>query len=177
MPQRAILVRSADLTAVLRKRLVSDRICNNLVQMSRQELDRSLKRIRDLGLRLTPQRTEILSILIEAAAPVSAQEVHQEIIQRQPAVSLDTVYRNLTTLTEVGLVSQVGLQNRDSARFEYQGQDHHHHAVCLKCRRSVCIGEISPQPAIEKELKAVGFKTMGHVFEIYGICASCMEDL
>lgn len=144
--------------------------------VSQRELDHSFKRIRDLGLRLTPQRTEILSILIQAQAPISAQEIHQSVIKRQPAVSLDTVYRNLTTLTEVGLVSQVGLQNRDSARFEYQGQDHHHHAICLRCRKSVCIGEISSQPGIEKELKVLGFKPMGHVFEVYGLCADCRED-
>jgi Fur family zinc uptake transcriptional regulator len=144
--------------------------------MSEEELNQSIRRIRDLGYRLTPQRTEILSILIKAGVPLSAQEVHQQIIRQQPAVSLDTVYRNLTTLTEVGLVSQVGLQSRDSARFEYQGENHHHHAICLKCRKSLCIGEISFQPEIEKELKAIGFRPVGHIFEIYGICAECDKD-
>lgn len=143
--------------------------------MSQAELKQSLERFRSLGYRLTPQRTEILNILVHAGCPLSAQDVHRRLTELQPNVSLDTVYRNLTTLVESGIVSMVGLQNRDSARFEYQGKDHHHHAVCLKCRKSFCIGEISHQPAIEKELRAAGFKAMGHVFEIYGLCSTCRE--
>lgn len=144
--------------------------------MSQTELEQSLEWIRELGYRLTPQRIEILNILVSARSPIAAQEVHRRILGRQPNVSLDTVYRNLTTLVDAGLVSMVGLQNRDSARFEYQGKDHHHHAVCLKCKKSFCIGEITHQPGIEKELKAAGFQPMGHVFEIYGLCASCRGD-
>ena len=37
-----------------------------------------------------------------------------------PHVSLDTVYRNLELLREAGLVSQINLQSRESARFELQ---------------------------------------------------------
>ncbi len=139
--------------------------------------DGVLHRLKQQGLKLTPQRLEILRILVEAREPLTAREVAQAVRATHPHVSLDTVYRNLTTLTECGLVNQVNLQNRESTRFEFQGEGgHHHHFVCLRCGKSFCV-ESCPRPLVTlKPTADPGFRVMGHAFEVYGYCTPCQGE-
>lgn len=141
------------------------------------DLEISLEKIKKMGYRLTPQRVELLQTLIETQGPMSAHEIHESIKKKQPHVSLDTVYRNLSTLTATGIVSQINLQNRDSARFEYQGTAHHHHAVCMNCKTSFCLATCGLPEKTMKEIKDTGFEIAGHVFEVYGYCSDCRAKM
>lgn len=136
--------------------------------------DGVLQRLKQYGLKLTPQRLEILRIVMEAERALTAQEVVQAVRAAHPHVSLDTVYRNLALLTRVGLVNQVNLQNRDSTRFEFQGEgEHHHHFICLECGKTFCV-ESCPTPMIDaRPPEDPGFKVVGHAFEMYGFCTAC----
>lgn len=133
-----------------------------------------LQRLNERGMKLTPQRVEIVKILMDANEPVTAQEVAQAVRTIHPHVSLDTVYRNLTMLIECGLVNQVNLQNRESTRFEFQGNSgHHHHCVCLGCGKSFCVESCPTAWFNPKPTEDPGFKVMGHAFEVYGYCTAC----
>lgn len=133
----------------------------------------AVETLRSRGLRLTPQRLDLLRLLVEAAAPLSALEILPLLRQRHPQVSMDTVYRNLFMLTTSGLVSQINLQNREAARFEFQGGRHHHHAVCLSCGTAVCL-ERCPTADLDALLPdAPTFVPVNHVFEVYGYCSRC----
>ena len=137
------------------------------------DLEFSKQKIRGLGYRLTPQRIELLQTMIDGKRPMSAQEIHDQIKESHPHVSLDTVYRNLSTLAATGLISQINLQNRDSARFEYQGRTHHHHAVCVTCKKSFCLDVCGVPEKTIRETEKSGFRVVGHIFEVYGYCAQC----
>lgn len=139
-------------------------------------LDRAVQQLKERGLKLTPQRLEILKILVGAARPLTAQEVFQAVRAVHPHVSLDTVYRNLTMLTGAGLANQVNLQNRESARFEFQGEGHHHHhMVCLECGKSFCV-ESCPEPLLRaRPAEDPDFRVVGHAFEVYGYCTACQS--
>lgn len=135
-----------------------------------------LERLRDNGLKLTPQRVAIVRTLLESKAPMSAQEVLKKVRTEHPSVSLDTVYRNLSLLTEVGLANQVNLQNREISRFEFQGDaHHHHHVVCLKCSRAFCV-DICPSKIVQPPSEDPEFKVVGHAFEVYGYCSRCQAE-
>lgn len=136
----------------------------------------AVQRLHDAGLRVTPQRTAVLQALMGAAEPVTARAVWQEVRAAHPSVSLDTVYRNLTALVHHGLINQVNLQNRESARFEFQGDaGHHHHFVCLDCGRAFCV-EACPVPAVTaRPDDDPGFEVRGHAFEVYGLCSGCQD--
>ncbi|MCB1167817.1 MAG: transcriptional repressor [Leptospiraceae bacterium] len=136
----------------------------------------SLQKIKDLGYRLTPQRIEILETIIESDNALTVQEIHAAIKIKHPHVSLDTIYRNLSTLTEAGLVGQINLQSRESAKFEFQGKHHHHHAVCLSCKKSFCLDDCSVSEAFEKQMKEANFRPVTHIFEVYGYCSECQES-
>ncbi|EKP94271.1 MULTISPECIES: Fur family transcriptional regulator [Thermaerobacter] len=139
-------------------------------------LQRAVQRLRERGLKVTPQRMEILKAVMRAGRPVTAREVTDAVRARHPRVSVDTVYRNLTVLTRCGLISPVNLQGRDGTRFEYQGDDrHHHHFVCVACGRSFCV-EWCPTATLQAvPSQDPGFRVLGHAFEVYGYCSRCQK--
>jgi Fur family zinc uptake transcriptional regulator len=140
------------------------------------ELKEAVGQIRAAGHKLTPQRMEILRVLIAAGAPVTAQAVLTRVKETYPYISLDTVYRNLAMLSNTGLVNQINLQNKGTAEFEFQGEAHHHHAICLECGRSFCVDacplpRVVPLPAGDQN-----FRVVSHAFEIYGYCSQCQHQ-
>lgn len=139
-------------------------------------LPHALERLKQRGMKLTPQRLEILKILMASGRPLAAREIAEAVRAVHPHVSLDTIYRNLTMLTEAGLVNQVNLQNRESTRFEFQGEGHHHHFVCLGCGKVFCVAECPTPQALRAPPGDPGFKVMGHAFEVYGYCTACQDS-
>ena len=55
------------------------------------------------GLRLTPQR-ELVLAAVRALGHATPEEVAEKVRQTHPGINLSTVYRNLETLENVGLV-------------------------------------------------------------------------
>lgn len=139
------------------------------------EFRTAVQRLREAGYKLTPQRMEILRVLINAGASISAQAILERVKETYPYISLDTVYRNLAMLTTTGMVNQVNLQAKGIALFEFQGEAHHHHAVCLQCGKSFCVDacplpETIPLPDADQQ-----FRVVSHAFEIYGYCSCCQS--
>jgi Fe2+ or Zn2+ uptake regulation protein len=140
------------------------------------ELREAVQRLRAAGCKLTPQRTEILRVLLNAGVSISAQAVLERVKETHPAVSLDTVYRNLALLTTTGLVNQINLQAKGTALFEFQGEAHHHHAICLHCGKSLCV-DACPLPVVIPLPEADPcFIVVSHAFELYGYCSACQKQ-
>ncbi|AEP11634.1 MULTISPECIES: Fur family transcriptional regulator [Chloracidobacterium] len=135
--------------------------------------DEALSILKKRGQKMTPQRSTVLRILMESARPLTAQEVHREVTKIHPHVSLDTVYRNLTLLTDVGLVHQSNLQNRDVARFEFQGNEHRHYAICLNCHKTIRLDWCPVETKLMTQALRKQFAIVKHAFEVYGYCAEC----
>ena len=85
----------------------------------------------DRGLRVTPQRLDVYSELARSGDHPTAETIHRRVSERLPTITLDTVYRTLGTLEEVGLVTRLSVMG-GSARFE-ANMDRHHHFVCSRC--------------------------------------------
>lgn len=127
------------------------------------------------GQKMTPQRREILTVVRASRHALTARDVHNRVKVGFPSLSLDTVYRNLLLLTESGLVAQINLQNKASARFEFQGKSHHHHAICLECGASFCIDKCIIPATIPAPSEDRGFRIVSHAFEVYGVCSKCAK--
>ena len=140
------------------------------------ELQSAVNQLKSEGHKLTPQRVEILRAVMQASGAVTAQEVLAEVQLTHAYISLDTVYRNLQMLTETGLVNQVNLQNKATAKFEFQGVEHHHHAICLDCKKSFCLSVCPLPPVAPKPADDSGFKVVRHAYEVYGYCSGCQAE-
>ena len=87
----------------------------------------------EAGLKVTHQRLEIFSELALAEDHPTAETLYKRLRKSMPTISLDTVYRALTTFEEHNLISRV--QTTESyARFEAE-MEQHHHAICSQCNR------------------------------------------
>lgn len=86
---------------------------------------------RNEGIKLTHQRIEIFREIAQAGDHPDAEQVLQRVRERVPTVSLDTIYRTLWLLNDLGLVATLGL-SRERTRFDANLASHHHF-VCGQC--------------------------------------------
>ena len=99
------------------------------------EVERRLARLksesRAAGVKLTHQRLEVFREVAASLDHPDADAIFREVRRRVPTVSLDTVYRTLWLLDDLGLVRTLG-PRRESVRFD-ANLEHHHHYVCVRC--------------------------------------------
>src|SRR5690554_4040702 len=99
--------------------------------MAGDRLGEIMARLRAAGLRGTPQRRAIVQVLLDSPRHLTAQEVYDQVRGSFPELSLDTVYRTLRTLAQLGIACQSHLQTRHANRFSLaMADDHHHHLIC-----------------------------------------------
>ncbi len=89
------------------------------------------KALREAGLRVTQQRTALLSILMDAADHPNADELLSRARNHDDSVSLATVYRTLSALEEAGLIRKLSLEN-EPARYEIAPTAEHDHIVDIE---------------------------------------------
>ena len=85
------------------------------------------------GLRLTHQRTEIFKALLKHTNHPTTENIFNQVRKYLKTISLDTVYRTITTFEEFGLIKRV-CHIDNTTRYDINISDHHH-LVCSKCNR------------------------------------------
>lgn len=83
------------------------------------------------GLRITHQRSEIFRELTRDPGHPTAERVFSAVRKRLKTISLDTVYRTITTFEKYDLVRRVQIID-GTARFDINLAIHHH-LVCTRC--------------------------------------------
>ena len=105
------------------------------MHVDRSEVERRMERFkeraRSAGVKLTHQRLEIFREVAASVDHPSAEAVLKALRSRMPTLSLDTVYRTLWLLNDLGLVSTLG-PRREVVRFDANLTQHHHY-VCARC--------------------------------------------
>jgi Fur family peroxide stress response transcriptional regulator len=125
------------------------------------------------GVKLTHQRLEIFREVAASLDHPDADTIFREVRRRLPTISLDTVYRTLWLLNDLGLITTLG-PRRESVRFD-ANLKHHHHYVCVQCglARDFESAELNAL-RLPKAVKRLGSISGTHV-EVRGICESCMK--
>ncbi len=138
-------------------------------------VDELRSQIRASGLRVTAPRLAVFRALLGASTPQS----HAELVEQLSPEGWDraTIYRNLTDLTEAGLVRRTDLGDH-VWRFEMrtEGKAHapeeHPHFLCNECGDVVCLpGEsvqISATRGVPRALRRKGVE-----IQIRGRCDRC----
>ncbi len=128
---------------------------------------------REAGLKLTHQRLEIFRELAGTEEHPDAETLFRAVQQRMPTVSLDTVYRTLWMLHDLGLVTTLGPQ-RTGVRFD-ANLDRHHHFSCVRCGlvRDFESAELDGL-RVPDSIKRLGSVVEAHV-EVRGLCATCQR--
>jgi Fur family ferric uptake transcriptional regulator len=132
------------------------------------------ERLRAAGLRSTAARVAVLRELEAATMPLS----HADLVDALKDDGYDrvTLYRNLTDLTEVGLVMRTDLGDR-VWRFELKNEqsghhDPHPHFTCTDCGAVSCLPAKSVRLTPSKGApKAVASSTVD--IQLRGLCDRC----
>lgn len=137
----------------------------------KRRMDRFIEVCRDLNVRLTHQRIEIFREIAQTSDHPDAEAVYQGVRERMPTVSLDTVYRTLWWLKELGLINNLG-PPRERTRFD-ANLDNHHHFVCTKCclTRDFYSEELS-RLKIKEMVETIGSARTMQI-EVKGVCLEC----
>jgi Fur family transcriptional regulator, peroxide stress response regulator len=127
--------------------------------------------LRERGLKVTHQRSEIFRELASTDEHPDAETIYQKVHERIPAVSRDTVYRTLAFLEENGLVRRAEVRS-GPARYDAEVEDHHHF-VCISCGtvRDVHSEELDRIP-VPDSVKGIGRVTARQV-QLQGVCRDC----
>ncbi|MFV0481704.1 MAG: Fur family transcriptional regulator [Campylobacteraceae bacterium] len=86
--------------------------------------------LKEHQLKATPQRLSVLKVLYKNEHP-TIDELYEEIKEENPSISLATVYKNVNTLKEHGVVIEVNMPN-GKMRYDIYTKPHIH-VVCTKC--------------------------------------------
>jgi Fur family peroxide stress response transcriptional regulator len=124
------------------------------------------------GLRLTFQRMEIFRELAMATDHPSAETLHKRLRKKIPTISLDTIYRTLTTFAQHGLVHKVDTVE-SQARFEVK-RILHHHLICSRCKKIMDFSwqaiDEAPLPRTVEKWGRIDNKSV----VVYGVCSDCL---
>lgn len=129
--------------------------------------------LRERGLKVTTPRLLVLKALLDAHRPTSAQELLDSLLPE--GLDQVTVYRTLTTLTEIDLAQQVSTTD-GSRRFEVHVCEgcrvDHPHLQCRVCGALDCLEEgIVPAPLIPTRL--AGYLIDEAKLYLFGTCPKC----
>lgn len=132
-------------------------------------LNKILEALKEKGYKSTEQRKAIIQSIINQKRYVSAKDILNQVQVEYPSVSFDTIYRNLSLLTDLNMLEETQ-QNGESKYKISCVDDHHHHLICTNCGE---ISILSQCPMDLLQLITGDFKITEHKFEIYGLCIKC----
>jgi len=126
--------------------------------------------LKNKGFKKTDKREQILGIFSETEKYITAKDILNVMKKEHPGMSYDTIYRNLSTFVDLGILEETELTGEKHFRMQCEANYHHHHFICMSCGN---IKEIPfcPMEVLQNEIP--GYQIENHKFEIYGNCPSC----
>ena len=121
--------------------------------------------------RNTRQKDAIRTAFLEADRPLSPDEALTLAQKEVEAISIATVYRNISNLVGDKWLAPVEVPG-NSTRYEVAGKAHHHHFQCTVCGT---VHELEGCEMHTKPRLPRGFKYASHDFFVYGTCSYCTK--
>lgn len=136
----------------------------------------ALEILRAEGKRITAQRNLLLEVISESKGHLDAGEIYRRARSKDPRISLSTVYRNLNLLRELGLISELHL-DEEHHHYEVREEAEHFHLICSNCERVIEFD--SPLiPRLLAEVSAEqGFLVERVHVDMVGLCDDCRATL
>lgn len=136
-------------------------------------MENIIKKYRELGFKLTPQRLAILKYLDGNTSHPTAEDIFASTKKTYPTISFATVYNTVQTLKTMGKIVEVTI---DPTKKHFDpNTDPHHHIICDKCKNVADVfADYSATLKLPNEVSS-GFTVTGNHVDFYGICAKCRD--
>jgi Fur family ferric uptake transcriptional regulator len=136
------------------------------------DLAGAIDAVRSSGLRLTSARRLVLEALLAAGGPISAEDIADVLGGTMTQSDIASVYRNLETLGELGLVRHFHA-GHGPGRYVLEGLGEHEYLACESCGRLESVDPSSLDGVREQVRRLSGFEARFSHFPIVGLCADC----
>lgn len=122
------------------------------------------------------QRDAIKAFLTSRTDHPTADMIYTCLREDYPNISLGTVYRNLTLLTELGEVARIS--TGDGADHYDANTSQHHHFICSVCQNIYDL-QIDAMDSIDSVIGRATAHCQGRIdhyrINFYGTCARCLK--
>jgi Fur family peroxide stress response transcriptional regulator len=127
---------------------------------------------KEYGLSMTPQRLAIYKALIESTNHPSAENMFNCVRASFPDIAIDTVYRTLSTFSEIGVIHVV--EGYGEAKRYDPDTEPHHHFRCTRCNKIVDLhgdifGKLKIPNGIKQKYNVSNVKVV-----LEGACDECI---
>jgi Fur family peroxide stress response transcriptional regulator len=131
-----------------------------------------IRKLRDNGHKITPQRLAIVKILAISKGHPSVEDIYDQIKKNFPTMSLATVYRNIILIKSIGELLELGFPD-GSNRYDGNKPYPHPHVICIKCKKIVdpdidSLDDLKNEVAVE-----TNFTILNHRLDFFGLCSNC----
>ena len=125
------------------------------------------------GMRATSQRALILETI--RRGHMDADEIYRQARNKQPHLSLSTVYRTLRMFKQLGLVEELHFDETHH-HYEIKPSTEHHHLVCLGCGKVVEFNCLLSPKMKRSIARKNDFEITGTEIRMTGYCSNCRQN-
>ena len=138
----------------------------------KMRLETMIQKMREKGLRITPQRIAILRVLSASKGHPSVEKIYEQVKNEFPTTSVATVYKNISMLKELGEVLELSF-GTESSRYDGNKPNPHPHLICIECKKIIDPDLDSLKDMSKELIKETGFRITSHRLDFFGICPEC----
>ncbi|MBD3274108.1 MAG: transcriptional repressor [Candidatus Marinimicrobia bacterium] len=134
-------------------------------------MEKYLRKLKDHGLKVTERRKGIIQIFKEKGVHLTPHEVWKELQSRIDKCGLPSIYRNLESLTECGILTRIEEHDneRHYALCSADREEHHHHITCVECGKVEALNLCM----LQDRQQINGYEIVDHFMQVNGICSDC----
>lgn len=148
---------------------------NSIMQNQQHRIDDLVAKLRQSGLRLTPQRMAVLKTIIGSQEHLSAEEIYARVRVDYPMIGLATIYKTIAVLKDMGEIIALNFDNQGS-RYDTSGQDPHPHFICNRCHAIIDLDNESLENLSAKIAASTGFHITDYRLDFFGLCQNCQSQ-
>ena len=137
-------------------------------------LDTMLGHLREHGLKVTEQRRLIVAQIIAGGNTVEVGALIKRVREKQPDISIDTIYRTLALLCATDMLCKIAKSGRGS-EYEIIAGKHLHYMICSHCGCREPFEDCFFEAEALSQGQKKGFLLTGHKLELYGVCPLCLK--
>jgi Fur family peroxide stress response transcriptional regulator len=131
-----------------------------------------IERLKEAGLRVTPQRLSIYRALVTSDAHPTAQALFEQLQPTLPSLSQATVYNTLQALVTHGLIQELGAAGDGAAHYDANPTPHIN-LICTCCHRVEDFFDVPLDDVAEQIVARSGYHVQGMRIAYYGLCPDC----
>lgn len=130
--------------------------------------DRLEKLCVEKGLKMTEQRRVIARVLSESTDHPDVEMVYHRAIERDPRISIATVYRTVKLFEEASILERHDFGD-GRARYEERPEEHHDHLIDVKTGEVVEFSNAEIERLQAEVARTLGYRLVDHRLELFGV--------